>query len=163
MIAKEKPLGWYVQGFRRYRPENRVNRGMVTAAPWVSVTLLIIGYLYLSLPNVLQPGVMVQLPSSRIAAGSKYGLNVVIVSRESMDKSGRKEIVYFEDDRFLVQQPVQMDDLGRRLAKAAHERGDVPLVIEADATVKHGTVILLFDLAAAAGIKEVNVATLPAE
>lgn len=161
MIAKDRPHGWYVQGFYRYRPENRLSRGFVAAAPWVNVALLISLYLYLNAPNVLQPGIMIQLPEAPFTSGSHYGHNLVIMNQEVVGQAGRQEAIFFDDERFIVNQPMMMEDLAQRLGKAVRERPDAPLVIEADYLIQHGTIITVFNMASAAGFKEVNVATLP--
>ena len=57
----------------------------------------------------------------------------------------------------------QMDELRVALARAARERPELPLVVEADQTVRHGTLVEIFNLAADAGIRELNVATRPRE
>jgi len=75
MIKRGNPktIGWSVHGFRHYRPENKLNNGLVTSAPWVSVALLVGLYLYGLAPNVLQPGVVVQLPEAPFTDGRHYG------------------------------------------------------------------------------------------
>jgi biopolymer transport protein ExbD len=163
MQQNGKTIGWYVTGFHRYRPENRISRGMVACAPWVNVALLVAMYLYLLAPNVLQPGITIRLPESPFVSGSRYGHNVVVLSQEAAGQREREEIVFFDDQRYLVRQGGQMDELRVALAGAVREQPTLPLVIESDIAVKHGTIVQLFDMAAAAGVKEVMVATRPAE
>ena len=154
-------IGWYVSGFRRYRPENRLNRGLITAAPWVNVALLVALYLYLLSPNVLQPGIAVQLPESPFVDGRHYGRNVVILSLPVAGKSERDEICFFDDQRYLERDAAQMDDLRAALARARRDEAKLPLVIEADRSVRHETIVRLFGMAADAGYREVNLATRP--
>ena len=163
MIQKQDPktIGWYVAGFRRYRPENRLNRGLVTAAPWVNVALLVTLYLYLLAPNVLQPGVAVQLPESPFTDGRHYGHNVVILSLPVAGREQREEIFFFDDQRYLEREAAQMDDLRAALARSWREKPNLPLVIEADKPVRHETIVRLFNMAADAGFREVNLATRP--
>jgi biopolymer transport protein ExbD len=163
MIQDQKPLGWYVTGFHRYRPENRISRSMVAAAPWANVALLIAMYLYLLAPNVQQPGMTVHLPESPFVSGTRYGHNVVVLSQETAGSPTREEIVFFDDRRYLVRQPAQMDELRAAFARAAREQPNLPMVVEADVTVQHGTMIQLLNMASDAGMKEVNVATRPTE
>ena len=161
MIQKEGRIGWYVGGFRRYRLDNRISRGMVTAAPWVNLALLVVLYILLSAPNVRQPGLLVRLPEAPFTSGSQYGCNVVVLSQEVPGKTTRQEIVYFDDERFPLNQTARVKELGRRFVRVVQDRPHTILVIEADRMVQHGTVVDLFNLAAEAGFKEVNVATLP--
>jgi biopolymer transport protein ExbD len=163
MQQNGKTIGWYVTGFHRYRPENRISRSMVASAPWVNVAMLIAMYLYLLSPNVLQPGIRISLPESPFVDGARYGHNVVVLSQEVAGQREREEIVFFDDRRYLARQGGQMDELRAALAGAAREQPTLPLIIESDKAVKHGTILQLFNMAADAGIKEVTVATRPAE
>jgi biopolymer transport protein ExbD len=156
-------IGWYVQGFRRYRPENRLNRGLIGAAPWVNLALLVAFYLYLLAPNVLQPGMAVQLPESPFTDGRHYGHNMVLLSFPIAGRADREEIFFFNDDRYMERDPAQMDALRTALAKARNEKPGLPLVLEADQMARHATIIRLFEMATEAGFREVNLATRPTE
>lgn len=159
----QKTIGWYVQGFRRYRPENRLNKGLVSAAPWVNLALLVAMYLYLLAPNVLQPGIAVQLPESPFADGRHYGHNMVILSLPVAGRPEREEICFFDDNRYLERHPAEMDALRARLARGRREKPSLPLVIEADQAVRTATLVRLLDMASEAGFREVNLATRPTE
>jgi biopolymer transport protein TolR len=152
-------VGWYVSGFRRYRPENRLNRGLVSSAPWVAVVLLVAMYLYFLAPNVLQPGMAVQLPEIPFTDGRHYGHNLVILSLPVAGKGEREEIFFFDDTRYLAREAVQLDALRSALARAKISKPGLPLVVEADRLVRHETVVRLFDMARDAGFAEVNLAT----
>lgn len=160
---ESKTIGWYVQGFRRYRSENRLNRGLVTAAPWVNLALLVAMYLYLLAPNVLQPGIAVQLPKSPFTDGRQYGHNLAVLSLPVAGRAEREEIIFFDDQRYLVREAAQLDALRTALAKARSDKPSLALVVEADGAVRHETLVQLFNMASDAGFKEVNLATRPAE
>ena len=162
MMAQDRATRWTVPGFRRYRPENRISRGMVGAAPWVNVALLVGMYAYFSVPYVLQPGVRVELPSALFTGGSAYGHNLVVMVQDEPGKGGRREVVFFNDERFALSATGAIEQLTEHLGRAVRQRPDAPLVIEADRQIQHGTVVQLFDLAGQAGFSEVTVATLPA-
>jgi biopolymer transport protein ExbD len=155
----QRTIGWYVQGFRRYRPENHLNKGLVSAAPWVNLGLLVAMYLYFLAPNVLQPGIAVQLPESPFMDGRHYGHNMVVLSLPVAGQVQREEIFFFDDDRYLERDAARMDTLRAKLAKARREKPGLPLVIEADQSVRHVTIVRLFDMASEAGFREVNLAT----
>ncbi len=163
MIQAQDPktIGWYVHGFRRYRPANRINRGLVGAAPWVNLALLVAFYLYLLAPNVLQPGIAVALPESPFADGSHYGHNVVVLSLPVAGKAEREEIFFFDDQRYLGRETAQVDALRAALARAWADKPNLPLVIEADRDVRHDTLVTLFNMASDAGFKQVTLGTRP--
>ncbi len=152
-------VGWYVGGFRRYRPENRLNRGLVSSAPWVNLALLVAMYLYFLAPNVLQPGIAVQLPETQFVDGRHYGHNLVVLSLPVAGQPDREEIFFFDDTRYLGREASQMDALRTMLARARTAKPELPLVIEADRLVRHETLVRLYEMAGEAGFREVNVAT----
>ncbi len=162
MMTPDRTHRWAVSGFRRYRPDNRISRGMVTAAPWVNIALLLGMYAYFSAPYVLQPGVRVELPAAPFTSGSPYGHNLVVMVQDDPGRAHRKEVVFFNDERFALAATGALERLTERLDRAARQRPDAPLVIEADRQIQHGTVVQLFDLAGRAGFSEVTIATLPA-
>ena len=154
-------VGWYVHGFRRYRPENRINRGLLGAAPWVNLALLVAFYLYLLAPNVLQPGIAIRLPESPFVDGRNYGHNIVVLSLPVAGRAEREEIFFFDDQRYLGRETAQMDALRAALARAWSAKPELPLVIEADRDVRHDTLVTLFSMGADAGFKELTLGTRP--
>jgi biopolymer transport protein ExbD len=163
MIKQEHPktIGWTVRGFRHYRPGTRLSHGLVGAAPWVSFSLLVAGYLYFLAPNVLQPGLVVQLPESSFSDGRHYGHNIAVLSLPMAGRTDRDELFFFDDQRYLGREPAEMDALRAALATAWSQKPNLPLVIEADRMVSHDTIVKLFDMASEAGFREVNLATRP--
>lgn len=165
MIRRKNPtpIGWTVHGFRHYRPENRLNSGLVSSAPWVSVALLVGMYLYFLAPNVLQPGIALQLPETAFSDGRHYGHNLAVLSLPVAGRAEREEIVFFDDQRYLDRVASDMDGLRSALTTACIQKPNLPLVIEADRMVRHATLVKVFDMAADAGFREVNLATRPSE
>ena len=156
-------IGWSVRGFRHYRPENRLSNGLVAMAPWVSVGLLVALYLYALAPNVLQPGITLQLPESAFADGRHYGHNLAVLSLPAPGKPEREEIFFFDDQRYLGREAGDMDALRSALSTAFAQKPQLPLVVEADRAVRHETLVKLYEMAAEAGFREVNLATRPME
>jgi len=165
MIKRETPktIGWTVQGFRHYRPVSRLDQGLVTAVPWVSFVLLVSAYLYFLAPNVLQPGVVIQLPEISFTDGRHYGHTLAVLSLPMAGRSDRDEIFFFDDQRYLGREASEMDALRSALATAWSQKANLPLMIEADRMVRHDTIVKLFDMASEAGFREVNLATRPPE
>ena len=86
---------------------------------------------------------------------------VAILSQENPTSGGRDETVFFDDERFFVRNPAEMVALRAALIKAARQKPKGVLIIEADKRVLHGTVVDIFNMAADAGIHEINIATRP--
>ncbi len=157
----QQPLRWGWKGLRnRYRPEHRISRGMVTAAPWVDTVLLIVFFLLCSLPFVLQPGIVVELPFTNIGNGHSFGHTMVVTLQlEAAGEESAREVVFFDDRYFLYGD--QRDALRDALQRAVKKRPDLPLIIKADHNIRHGLLVELYTMAADIGVREVNVATKP--
>lgn len=162
MNEADAPFNWHVRRFRTYRPPNRINRGLITAAPWLDALVLVFMFLALQSRFILQPGLSVSLPAAPFAGGSPYGHVVVVLHQESPGRDGAESIVFFDDERFVLGRPGQAERLRAAFAAARGRRPDAAMVIEADRRVSHGTLVDLVNAAAEAGIGEVNLATRPA-
>jgi biopolymer transport protein ExbD len=132
-------------------------------APWVNIILLLGFVLLLEARFVLQPGVVVELPTAPFADGSRSALKAVILSLQTGTPGLREETVFFDDAHFRVKDEAQRRRLGNALAAMAGRRPGRGLVILADRRVQMGTVIQVFDMARDAGIREVTLGTRGAE
>ena len=94
---------------------------------------------------VLQPGVVIQLPESPFTDGVSYGSIIVTISQEGM--------MFFNDER------TTLGGLASAFSQAAHEDEGATLLIEADRRVSHGTIVEIYNMALAAGIREVALGT----
>ncbi len=151
---------WVWKGLRdRYRPDQRISRGMVTSAPWIDVVLLIVFFLMCTLPFVLQPGIAIDLPTTPIGEGHPFGHSMVIVVQTATDNETYEAIVFFDDRRFRFD--TQREALREAMHRAATRRPDLPLILEADHRVRHGLMVDIYTLATEVGIRQVNVATRP--
>lgn len=161
----EKPYagGFARTGLRtRFFPKSRIGHGLVSVAPWVDVVLLVVAFALLDGRLVLKQGIRVDLPVGPFEDGARYGLVAVVLAVEQMGVPEREEIVFFDDERFLVRDPGQMEQLKRAIGMRAAERLEKGLTIQADETVRHGTVVKLMNAALEMGVRKVNVATRPA-
>ena len=130
---------------RRFRSRLRPARGPMDAVPLVTVALLLLLFFIINSAFVLQPGMIMELPSSAFAAGARYGALVVTLTQEGM--------VFFNDER------TTLDGLESGFAQAVFEHPEATLLVEADARVSHGALVQIYNMAAAAGIREVVLAT----
>jgi biopolymer transport protein ExbD len=130
---------------RKYRPNQRLFKGPVDVVPLVNVALLFMLFFIIQSPFVVQPGIIVNLPTSSFTAGAPYGAMVVTVSQEGL--------VFFNDER------TTLEGLGAAFAQAVFDHPDSSLVIEADGRVQHSTLVQIYNTATAAGVKSVVLAT----
>ena len=130
-----------------FSPQSRLFRGPMPVVPFVNVALLIVLFMTLDSAFVLRPGVVVELPEAEFASGSRYGSMVVTLTQEGK--------VFFNDEW------MPMDELEFAIKQAAHRRKDLSLVIEADARVPYGAIVRVMNMATAARIQQVDLATRP--
>jgi len=129
----------------RYRPQRRLGRSWLDAAPLVDMALILLLFFMLSSSFVLQPGITLDLPVAPFDSGTPYGTLVVTLSREGL--------VFFNDERGTL------DGLRGAFASAAQEDPEARLLIEADGSVPHERLVRVYNLAVAAGIRKVTLAT----
>jgi biopolymer transport protein ExbD len=123
-------------------------KGPIDPAPMVDIVFLLLIFLVLSSPLVLQPGIgLVDLPASSSPAAASFQGLVVTVTRDNL--------------LFFNNQPTSLDALRKALQTAAQQSHNQELIIKADRQVPHGTVIQIMSIALEAGVSAVNLATRP--
>jgi biopolymer transport protein ExbD len=131
-----------------FRTYCKITKGRIDPAPMVDVVFLLLIFLVLSSPFVLQPGFgTVVLPESNDATTVSFQALVVTVSRDNL--------------LFFNTQAISLEDLPQALRKAASELRNPELIIKADRNVSYGTVMKIKSIAFEAGISAVNEATRP--
>lgn len=133
--------------WRRFRPKYRLTHGPVPVTALVNMALLIVLFMVWGSEIVLRPGMIVQLPVAAFVSGVPYGYMVVTVTQEGQ--------VFCNDDL------TPLDRLGPALIRAVQKNKDLSMTIEADARVSYEIIVRVMNLAAAAGIRQVNLATRP--
>ena len=162
MSAGRESNTWSVRGLRtRYIPKSRLGHGMVSMAPWLDFVLILFIFLLMSNRLVLQPGVVVTLPEAAFTQGTRAGLVAVVLSMADAETGRREQIVFFDDERFLVNSAAQMQGLAQAMAAQLAEHPDVALVLQSDQDVPQGTIVELVGIASGVGIRKVNVAVRP--
>jgi biopolymer transport protein ExbD len=145
----------------RYFPKARLGHGLLSIAPWLDVILLFLFFVYLNSRWVLQPGVVIELPDGPFREGSHFGMVAVAMSIETSDGRAAKRIVFFDDERFMLQQPEQKEALRRAFTARVEQHPDTALVIQADKHLPHGTVMEIVNMALDAGVGKVNIGVRP--
>ncbi len=130
---------------RRFNPANRMLRGLLITAPWVDVTLLVVIFLVSQSSFVVQPGVVLDLPTAASSGYAGYGELVVTIPQEGM--------YFFQDERMTP------DGLAAALGRAARAQPGRSLIVEADQRVSQRTLVEVYNMAAAAGLQQVLLAT----
>jgi biopolymer transport protein ExbD len=131
-----------------FKTNCKIAKGRIDPAPMVDIMFLLLMFLALSSPLVLQPGIgLMELPTSKVPQTATFqGLVVMVKSEELM---------------FFNNQPVTLEGLKAALEVEAKKSRNPELIIKADRQVPHGTMVKIMSLAFEAGIPAVNIATRP--
>lgn len=153
-IANER----LVSGLRtRFFPKSRINQGLVSMAPWLNIILLIIMFGYLERKVVLQPGVVLDLPTASLNDGLPMDL-IMVIRSEPFPRGKARERAYFDDSQFLLSDTndkIKLTNLFQRKMKEGKHRF---LTIYADSELSHGTMLNVYKMAESVGIEKVNLA-----
>jgi biopolymer transport protein ExbD len=125
-----------------------IAKGRVDPAPMVDIVFLLLIFLVLSSPFVLQPGYgLVELPTG---AGDVATLQELVLS------VSRDNVMHFDA------LPTTLEKLPEQLRRAALNSRNASLVVKIDRQVSYETITKIFAIAFEAGITTVNLATRPA-
>lgn len=130
---------------RRFKTTRKPAGIFAIAIVFCDASLLALGFFLAVSPFVVQPGINMALPASPFVGGTRFGSMVL-----SITKGGW---FYFNDER------LDFDRLATALSAASKRSAGMPLIIEADEQVSHGTVVQAWNAALEAGITDVSIAT----
>ena len=141
-IREQAGIRW-----RRYRPRQRLFHNPLGLMPLVNLALLIMLFMILHASFVRQPCSAVQLPNAAFLNSAPYGLMAVTLTQEGL--------VFFNDEQMAL------DDLAAAFSKAVRDRKASAITIEADIRVPYGVIMRVMNIATAAGLQQINLATRP--
>jgi biopolymer transport protein ExbD len=129
----------------RFTPAARRFAGRWEPFAFADLALLIFFAFLVQSSFIVQPGIRVRLPAAPFGEGAPYRAAVVTLTQEGL--------VFFDDRR------TTLEGLRQSFAQTRHDRPDIPLIIEADEGVPQGKLIEIYNMATAAGLREVLLAT----
>ncbi len=130
---------------RHFHPTRRRVRGLLVTTPWIDLVLLVVLFFITQSSFVVQPGVVLDLPRAPAAGHARYGDLVVTIPQEG--------IFFFNDERMTAA------GLADALARAAAANPDRALIVEADERIAYRTLMEVYNMAVAAGVPQVFMAT----
>ncbi len=130
---------------RAFRPRRRTGRGFLTGTVFLDVALLMAAFVLATTPFVLKPGIAIDLPVAGHSAGIRFNDKVLKITGEGL--------LFFNDEQ------VSLDTLEDAFRTAIEERPDSALILEADASVSQATAAAVYNAAAAAGFRQIFIAT----
>ncbi len=129
----------------RFGPVTQRLAGRWDPVVFADLALLVFFAFLVQSSFILQPGVRVRLPAAPFGEGAPYRAAVVTLTQEGL--------VFFDDQR------TTLEGLRLSFAQARHDQPDIPLIIEADENVPQGKLMEIYNMATAAGLREVLLAT----
>lgn len=111
----------------------------------IDVVLLLLIFFMLTTSFVEQPGMKLDLPETKSSEG---------------EKSGKLQISVNSDGSIFVNnEAVKMSDLESKISTISEGLEDKSLLLKADKTVQHGTVVQIMDIARSVGLKKIIIAS----
>jgi biopolymer transport protein ExbD len=129
--------------------EPRKKRPIINITSLIDVIFLLLIFFMVSSTFKEQPGMKLELPSSKSFERTEIKDLVLRVQ-----KSGTDSVVFF-----LNSDPVELDSLPNLLKAALPKLKEETLTIKADKAIPHGTVVQVMDLAKQNGYKKLVIAT----
>jgi biopolymer transport protein ExbD len=130
-----------------FRTYTRIVEGRIDPAPMVDVVFLLLIFIILSSPFVLQTGQGLDLPKDPDPTAFSFQTMVLTVSRDNL--------------LFFNGQAVTLDGLRSALGKEARLDRKAELIVKADRQVTHEMMMKIVSVAREVGIQQINLATRP--
>ena len=139
-----------------FRPSHRGRAGLdftplravsMSITPLVDTMLTLLIFVLLLGAFAIQPGIRVRLPEA--------------ASKEEEPKRDLVLILTRDNQLYLDNDPLQLNELGVRLQERLRDRHDGVVIIKADKEVLHGRVVEVMDIAKGAGAGRLAIATEP--
>lgn len=129
-----------------FLPKRNTEEPRIDLTPMVDCVFLLLIFFMISTTFVETPGLTIKLPQSTAQTIAREPKELKIY----LDKSGQI---------FHQNQPVTLDQFRALLRQPGSDVGQTTFLLLADREAKHGTVVMLMDLAQEAGLGKLAIAT----
>ena len=131
----------------KFRKKTSLEKGKLDITPLIDVIFLLLLFFMLSSSFILQPGIKVNLPESKVSEAQSEDNIIVTITSE------RKILLNDEN--------ITEETLGIKLRPMAKRTPDKIVIIKADDRVNHGLVVKVMGEVKSAGVKRLAIATKP--
>ena len=131
-----------------FKKNKKDQPSLIDIAPLIDVVFLLLIFFMVSSTFISAPGIKNDLPEATSKEIVHQKEDVTIVMR-------------FNNEIILNSKTVTMDELKVGLEETAKKDSKALVIIQADAGVSHGKVVQVMDLARAAGLNQLAIATKP--
>lgn len=133
-------------------------RYLVQMAPWLTVLLIAVFFLILQSVMAPVPSLLFDLPEAGAADSVKPGLVALLIPGDIEGAETDGTLVYFDDARYVLSDPVSLEELSNRLGERAVETKSGVLTLLSDRHVPVGDVMKVMALAKARRLLHVQLA-----
>lgn len=131
----------------KFRKKTSLEKGKLDITPLIDVIFLLLLFFMLSSSFILQPGIKVNLPESKVSEAQSEDNIIVTITSE------RKILLNDEN--------ITEETLGIKLRPIAKRTPDKIVIIKADDRVNYGLVVKVMGEIKSAGINRLAIATKP--
>jgi biopolymer transport protein ExbD len=131
----------------KFKRRFKIEIGRLDMTPLINIVLLLLIFFVFSSNFISQQGINVDLPKVGLSAINGTGDIIIILTAD--DK------IYFNNE------PTTFDGLGRRIKRLYSKNPDASIIIKADSTSKHGSLIKVMNIVQKSGIKKIAIAAEP--
>lgn len=125
--------------------EKKKRKVTINITSLIDVVLLLLIFFMLTTSFVEQPGMKLDLPETKTSEG---------------EKSGKLQITVNSDGSiFLNNEEIMINELESKISVIVDSSEDKNLLLKADKTVPHGTVVQIMDIARSVGLKKIIIAS----
>lgn len=133
-------------------------RHLVLVAPWLTMVLLVAMFLFLQNALAPAPSVAFELPEAGAADSAAPGLVALAMVSDAGGAQSEGTLLFFDDDRYVLSNPVSMDEFAARLSSRSAETKCRVLTLLCDSRVPAGDVMGIMAIARRQGLSRVQLA-----
>ncbi|MFC1897997.1 ExbD/TolR family protein [Candidatus Cloacimonadota bacterium] len=125
--------------------EKKKRKLSINITSLIDVVLLLLIFFMLTTSFVEQPGMKLDLPETESSKG---------------ERTGELEISVLEDGSIFINgNAITIEELEAQINEIAQTLDDKSLILKADKTVQHGTVVKIMDIARSVGLQKIIIAS----
>ena len=133
-------------------------RYLVQTAPWLTVLLIVVFFVLLQGTLAPVPSLLFDLPESGAADSVQPGLVALLIPGDIEGAETDGTLVYFDDARYVLSDPLSLDEFSGRLGDRAVESKCGVLTLLSDRRVPVGDIMKVMALAKSRRLLHVQLA-----
>ena len=133
-------------------------RFLSQTAPWLTLVLLIVMFIFLQSVLAPAPAVTFELPDPGAADSAQPGLVALLLPGDVEGGQTEGTLVFFDDARYVLSDPAGAEEFSERLGERAVEMKCVTLTLLADRRVPTGDVMQVMAIARSRRLSNVQLA-----